>query len=487
MTDTKPDSTSSGATGPGKTNPNKSAVKAGGNPAKPPRRMWPFIAIVILLIVAAVLAGAVWYQHRLMHERVDAVLSQAQQSARDMQAAQAQAAQTLGLARRQEQSINQVREELDQAQQHLQSLEQALQMLTDSGTDIALINDMDHLVSIAHQQLLLGGNVSNAIIALETAQAQLARANRPSLAALQQAINGDLERLRAVSTVDINRLSSRIDELGRLIESAPLLIPDDAAPAVAVTPESKGSAQAPAREAVDPSAPWWKQSLSSVANWSRQTWFDVKQDLASFISIRRVDDAAALLMSPEQAGSLRDKLRLRLMTAQVALLMKQPDVWATETRAIVQLLQSRYDINSVEGHRALRLALQLADTSIQVDLPVVSNSQSAIQSLREEHARSSHAGANSEGAAAEDDQPAEPANDAQADPSDAPANSQDDAAADAETGQESAAPAEGGSSPDSSNPGSTPSADESNETVTPEATVESTSAAVRGRFIPLGV
>src|SRR5690606_25464699 len=141
---------------------------------------------------------------------------------------------------------------------HLQSLEQALQMLTDTGADIALVNDVDHLVSIAHQQLLLGGNVGNAIIALETAQAQLARANRPGLASLQQAINGDVERLRAVSTIDINRLSSRLDELGLLIETAPLLIPDDAAPSVA-------SSSAPVRRSAPPAAgtaasgdPWWK-------------------------------------------------------------------------------------------------------------------------------------------------------------------------------------------------------------------------------------
>lgn len=398
MTDTKPDNKSDGGSA---TQQNKPASKqpktpAAGQTAKPARRTGLFVAILILLLVAAGLAATVWYQHRTMHERADALLGQAQQSSRDAQAAAGQANQALTLARQQTQYIDQMRTELDDARQHLQSLEQALQMLTDSGTDIALINDMDHLVSIAHQQLLLGGNVSNAIIALETAQAQLARANRSSLASLQQAINGDVERLRAVATVDINRLSSRIDELGRLIESAPLLIPDDAAPTVpqSATPAKQAPAPALATQDTDPSDPWWKQGLTSATEWSRQTWVDIKHDLGSFINVRRVDDAAALLMSPEQAGSLRDKLRLRLMTAQLALLMKQPDVWATETRAIVQLLQARYDVNSVEGNRALRLALQLADTSIQVELPTVANSQNAIQALREEHARSSQSGAN---------------------------------------------------------------------------------------------
>lgn len=401
MTDNKPDNTSGSGSATQHDKPaNKQAASpAGPRPAKRSRRSALVIVILVMLLVIAALAGTVWYQHRSMHERGDALLSQARQSAQTAQTASSEASQALALAQQQAGRIEQLQASLGEAQQHLQSLEQALQMMTDSGADIALVNDIDHLVSIAHQQLLLGGNVSNAIIALETAQAQLARANRPGLASLQQAINGDVERLRAVSTIDINRLSSRIDELGGLVETAPMLIPDDAAPAVASSPASARQAAPAAVSSVDPADPWWKRCIASAADWSSQAWWNIRQDLASFINVRRVDDAAALLMSPEQAGSLRDKLRLRLMTAQLALLMKQPDVWNTETKAVVQMLQARYDINSVEGNRALRLALQLADTSIQVELPTVANSQNAIQALREELAKSQNsAGAEQEGA-----------------------------------------------------------------------------------------
>src|SRR5690606_23500403 len=206
------------------------------------------------------------------------------------QAASSEASQALALAQQQAGRIERLQASLGEAQQHLQSLEQALQMMTDSGADIALVNDIDHLVSIAHQQLLLGGNVSNAIIALETAQAQLARANRPGLASLQQAINGDVERLRAVSTIDINRLSSRIDELGGLVETAPMLIPDDAAPAVASSPAPARRAAPAAASSVDPADPWWKRCIASVADWSGQAWWNIRQDLAGFINVRRVDD-----------------------------------------------------------------------------------------------------------------------------------------------------------------------------------------------------
>src|SRR5690606_36514647 len=356
MTDNKPDNTS-GSGSATQPKPADKKASAGPRPAKTRRRPGLVIIVLVLIVIIAALSGTVWYQHRAMHERGQALLNQAQQSALTAQAASSQAAQAMALAQSQAERIERMQASIGEAQRHLQSLEQTLQMLTDTGADIALVNDVDHLVSIAHQQLLLGGNVGNAIIALETAQAQLARANRPAVGSRQRAINGEVERLRAVSTIDINRLSSRLDELGRLIETAPLLIPDDAAPAVA-------SSSRPARPSAPPPAaraasgdPWWKRGMAAAGDWSRETWWSIKQELGSFLSVRRVDDAAALLMSPEQAGSLRDKLRLRLMTAQLALLMKQPDVWNTETRAVVQLLQARYDINSMEGHRALKLAL----------------------------------------------------------------------------------------------------------------------------------
>src|SRR5690606_26441774 len=100
-----------------------------------------------------------------------------------------------------------------EAQSQYSALQQALQNLNDGASDEMLANDIERLITIASQQLRLAGNVSNAIVALETAQARLARADRPRFASLQQSINGDLDRLRAVGVVDIAAQSARIDRL----------------------------------------------------------------------------------------------------------------------------------------------------------------------------------------------------------------------------------------------------------------------------------
>src|SRR3546814_62402 len=123
----------------------------------------------------------------------DVCSSDLQNSNNSVNQALEQAKQALALTQEQSGQISALESSLRQFQGQVDGLDQAFQTLTDSGSDLVLINDVDHLVTIAQQQLQLGGNVANAVISLETAQAQLARANRPGLASLQQTLNGRSE------------------------------------------------------------------------------------------------------------------------------------------------------------------------------------------------------------------------------------------------------------------------------------------------------
>ncbi|HEY9279286.1 MAG TPA: uroporphyrinogen-III C-methyltransferase [Eoetvoesiella sp.] len=388
MTDTKPEIQAAAQSAATEKKPATSGASTSASPKAPApqkkRRSALSIALVVVLVLAAALAAALWYQQKLFNETKATLSNQVEATASAAIQAGEQAQQALSMAQTQAGQIAQLKNSLNESQDLYQNLEKAFQTLTDSGSDLVLINDIDHLVSIASQQLLLSGNVGNAIIALEAAQAQLARANRPSLAALQQAINGDVDRLRAVSTVDISQLSSRLDELKVLIGQAPLLIPDDAAPQVDTT--ARQNRVAPAAEPMKTAAPdssWWVDSFNIAANWSRNAWDSIRQDLGGFISVRRVQNSSALLMSPDQAGQLRENLSLRIMTAQLALMMRQPEIWSAETETLVQALNSYYDGQAPAAQRALKLAQQLAATSIDVKVPTVNNSLQALETLRE--------------------------------------------------------------------------------------------------------
>lgn len=364
-----------------------SAAKPSSSSTAVKTRRRPILAIafVVLVLIAAALAAAVWYQQKAFKQAHMALLEQVQSSAAAARQAASTAQQALELAQSQSARVDTLKSSQSDSQAQVDSLEQAFQMLTDKGSDLVLINDVDHLVQIANQQLALSGNAGNAIVALETAQAQLARANRPSLAALQQAINGDVDRLRAVSTIDVAQLSARLDELAALVGSAPLLIPDDAAPNVDTS--ERDSALAARQSAVatpaDPKATWWHRSLDASRQWAGEAWSMVRHDLGGLLSVRRVQDSSALLLSPDQAGQLRENLRLRVMTAQLALMMRQPSVWNSETQVLVKALGSHFDTKAAQTQQAQKLAAQLAETSIAVKLPTVSNSMQALDAVRE--------------------------------------------------------------------------------------------------------
>ena len=346
---------------------------------------------IVVLIIAVALAAAVWYQQQRFEQTSQQLISQAQNSSNAASQALDQAKQALALTQQQASQISSLEGALQQFQGQVDGLDQAFQTLTDSGSDLVLVNDVDHLVTIAQQQLQLGGNVANAIISLETAQAQLARANRPGLASLQQTLNGDLERLRASSTVDIAALSAQLEELSGLVSQASLLVPDDAAPEPVPAPEqaTPAGSEGSTSEPVDPNASWWEQSWHTTKSWSQNAWQSVSQDLGQFITVRRIDDSAALLMSPDQAARFRETLRLRIMTAQLALMMKQPQVWQTETAALVQAIESRFDNRSAQVRQALKIARQMADTTIQTSLPTVDNTLQALEALRSERQKES--------------------------------------------------------------------------------------------------
>jgi len=342
-------------------------------------------ALVIVILLAAGLGYALWKQRtqfvsagREVASRLDTLAADAAQARKDTREA-------LALAQAQAGRVAELEATVRETQSQYNALQLAWQNFNDSASDELLANDIERLLTIANQQLRLAGNVSNAIVALETAQSRLARADRPRFSTLQQSINGDLDRLRAVSTVDIPAQSARIERLVALIGKAPLLVPDAAAPGVAPAGEARPAVAAPS---VDPQAglpadaPWWQRWRAEMASWPGRAGSALAHELGGLITIQRVDEPAALLLSPEQADLVRGSLRQRLLTAQLAMLMRQPSVWKSELDNVGTTLAKYFDSRSPDTVAAQALARELAQTDIAVRLPDVADSQAAVAALR---------------------------------------------------------------------------------------------------------
>lgn len=360
------------------------------------RRSWSFLLIIIFFLIALLALGGAWFQQKRFENAGREVGKQVQGLTVLLNEARRDATQALGLAQSQAGRIAL----LEQAQLETKSQYVALEQLwvgTNKGMeDSMLANDVDRLLTTANQQLRLSGNVNNAIMTLEASQALLARADRARFAKLQGAISLDLDRLRAVPLVDIAQLSNKLDALSALVARAPLLLPDAAA---AVMTGSSDTVLSVSMEKTKPTQPartdasattklpsaeqaWWKNALDKTLDWSASASALVVREFAEVVSIQRVSDANALLMSPEQGSLLRATLRTRVLTAQMALLMKQESVWKAELAHLQQSISSRYDPKAAETVAALRLVKELAIIQIAAALPDIKESFSALESVR---------------------------------------------------------------------------------------------------------
>ncbi|MCD0501629.1 uroporphyrinogen-III C-methyltransferase [Bordetella petrii] len=386
MTDQTPATESSAsAAAPGKGSPASPPPKA----KKPSSAVGTLSAALIIVVLLAVgLSWALWMQRKQFlnaGREVATRLGTLEQSAAQ---SRKESREALALAQTQTNRVAELESQMREAKSRYDDLQQAWQTFSGGASDELLANDVERLLVMASQQLRLAGNVNNAIVALETAQARLAHADRPRFASLQQSINGDIDRLRAVATIDIPAQSSRIDRLAGLVSRAPMVVPDAATPGDA--PLGNNAAEAPVamRPADDPraelpaDAAWWQRWRAEIASWPGRAGSTLANELGDLISIQRVDQPAALMLSAEQASQARAALRQRLMTAQLAMLMRQPEVWKNELDNVAAALRNYYDARSADTQQALSLAQELAQTDIAVRLPDVSDSMASVAALR---------------------------------------------------------------------------------------------------------
>jgi uroporphyrin-3 C-methyltransferase len=128
---------------------------------------------------------------------------------------------------------------------------------------------------------------------------------------------------------------------------------------------------------------WWQTLWRQVRESAKSSAAFLVRELSDVISVQRVTDKNALLMSPEQGTLLRANLRARLLTAQMALLMHQSTIWQLELSTIEGAVASRYDPKSPEVVSALRLLRELASLNVAIVIPDITDSVAALEAVRQ--------------------------------------------------------------------------------------------------------
>jgi uroporphyrin-3 C-methyltransferase len=331
---------------------------AGSIPALPRQRYMQPVAIVA--VVAVMVLAWQWYDS---HQQINTLQ---QELARRLAAADVENKESRGVA-------EQVREATREAQVKLGVLEaklqesqnqqialEALYQELSRSRDESLLADVEQTLLVASQQLQIAGNVKSALIALQAADARLARLDRPQLAGLRKVIARDIDRLKLAPYVDVIGISARIDNLMSVIDGLPL--------AMEVRPPQTASA---GENAADAGANAWTRFM-------RELW----RDLRDLVRIERMDRPDLPLLAPGQAYFLRENLKLRLLGARLALLARDEKSFRADLRAAREWLTLYCDARDKAVANAVVTVSQLHDSQISIEVPDVTASLDAVRNYR---------------------------------------------------------------------------------------------------------
>lgn len=316
---------------------------------------------LILALSAAGFSVYQWYRDRGSDNALRGELAQrlAEMEVRNKEAG-ARAAQAAAALSEAEIKLGRLEAKLAESQSQQSALE-SLQLELSRNRDEWLLADVEQSVMLASQQLQVAGNVRAALIGLESAEIWLQRMDQPRYGALRRVLVRDIEKLKALPLVDVPGISARIDDVIAKIDKLQLAM--DAR----VRPEAAGNAT----PALAPETPAWERML-------REAWNELRQ----LVRVQRTGAQDATLLAPEQAYFLRENLKLRLLGARVALLVRDDKAYQTDMQAALEGLERHYDMRDDAVVAAATTLRKLKSARIRLEVPDITETLEALRSLR---------------------------------------------------------------------------------------------------------
>jgi uroporphyrin-III C-methyltransferase len=225
--------------------------------------------------------------------------------------------------------------------------------------------EIEQVLAIASQQLQLAGNVRAALLALQLAEARLARTDRPQFVPIKRALTRDIERLKALPAVDMASMTMKLDSLVAGVDALPLAFDERAEKPAA----PKGAAGAP-------EAGYWSRLGSEV--WS---------ELRQLVVVRQMNAPEPPLLAPTQAYFLRENLRLRLLNARLSLLARDEAGYREDLRAAQAWIRRYYDPRAKQSVDALAELKGLSSVSLSFEMPTISESLDAVRGYKSRRER----------------------------------------------------------------------------------------------------
>ncbi|HEX5125537.1 MAG TPA: uroporphyrinogen-III C-methyltransferase, partial [Rhodocyclaceae bacterium] len=233
--------------------------------------------------------------------------------------------------------------------------------------------------------------VPAALVALQEADSRLAQLDRPKLLPLRKQITRDIERLRALPLADVTSMNVQLDGMLGQIDGLPMGF--EHLPAKPVVASVAGSAKSQ-RKAGRSSQRNESASLPVAASAPQEnddTGFgsgvltlmnDLWSDFSQLIRIERLDRPDPALLSPQSAAYLRENLRLRLLSARLALLQRDGKVLNEDVSQARIWLERYFDVTAPAVASMLTDLKQIEGAKLNVELPSLNETEAVLRNLR---------------------------------------------------------------------------------------------------------
>jgi uroporphyrin-3 C-methyltransferase len=279
----------------------------------PPRSFWSspavgLIALTLALVALLAALGFAWRSHdrmALLEVQLARRIGEFDAASRDARAAAKAANDALADLQNRLVTLENRAQETQDQQLALTAMYQDLAR----SQDERVVADIEQTLLLAQQQLQLAGNVRAALIGLEAAETRLTHLNKPQFAALRAVVAKDLEHLKLLPAADAEGLNARLEALVQNVDQL----------------KTESEAEPPQR----PATPAQAGPADTLARLSREAWEEFK----GLVRIRRLDHPELPLLTPSQTYFLRQNLKLRLLSARLALLQRDENGFRADLRA----------------------------------------------------------------------------------------------------------------------------------------------------------
>jgi len=360
-----------------------SAVTPYAAHAAVPRPVVPaWLLIGALVLAATSVAGLAVAWHGLDRQRaLEQELVRRQDASRsEASEAQAQSKQAQDLARDTAAKVALLDARLAEVALQRGQLEELIQSMSRSR-DENIVVDIEASIRVAVQQTVITGSAEPLVAALKQADDRLLRYKQPRFEGIRRAVARDLDRIKALSVVDVSTLAIKLDEVVRLLDDLPLLASaerdaPEAAPAKRVAKAPAASASAP-------------QPDGQMAQWlgqARQRWDDAVKlvwgETRSLIRVTRIDHPEGMLIAPDQSFFLRENLKLRLLNARMALLSRNEAAFRSDLQATQDALVKYFDTRAKQTQTVQALLRQVQASNLSIEMPTLADSLNAVRNYK---------------------------------------------------------------------------------------------------------